>query len=156
HAKDKLSFTMPEFHVGPGVTVSITSSMDQLDLVKLKGLFEIIAKEKRIVFGVLPPERLLYIVENAESPNIKGQALEELAAQLFATVDGFFVNERVRTATEEIDITITNNSDDPRLKREGALIIAECKNWSGKCGKNEFVILREKVENRNKRCTIGY
>jgi hypothetical protein len=30
------------------------------------------------------------------------------------------------------------------------------KNWSGKCGKNEFVIFREKVENRNRRCSLGF
>ena len=34
--------------------------------------------------------------------------------------------------------------------------MAECKNWSGKCGKDEFVIFREKLENRNRRCTLGF
>lgn len=55
---------------------------------------------------------------------------------------------RVRTETEEIDISTLNSSDDPRLLREGALVLAECKNWSGRCGKNEFVVFRAKLENR--------
>ena len=44
---------------------------------------------------------------------------------------------------------------DPRFRRESAIVLAECKNWSGKCGKDEFVIFKEKLENRSKRCTLG-
>ena len=44
----------------------------------------------------------------------------------------------------------------PRLRREGAVILAECKNWSGKCGKNEFVVFRSKLENRSQRTTLGF
>lgn len=63
---------------------------------------------------------------------------------------------RIRTATEEIDISILNDSQDARLRREGALILVECKNWSGQCGKNEFVLFHSKLENRNRRCTLGF
>jgi hypothetical protein len=66
------------------------------------------------------------------------------------------VTGRLRTATEEIDISIVNGSVEPRLRRESAVILAECKNWSGKCGKDEFVILRAKVENRSRRCSLGF
>ena len=45
---------------------------------------------------------------------------------------------------------------EPRLRREGALILAECKNWTGKCGKNEFVVFLAKLENRSQRCTLGF
>ena len=69
---------------------------------------------------------------------------------------GFSINGRIRTATEEIDISVLNDSPDPRLRRESAVVLAECKNWTGKCGKNEFVIFREKLENRNRRCTLGF
>ena len=40
--------------------------------------------------------------------------------------------------------------------REGALILAECKNWTSKCGKNEFVVFCAKLENRSRRCTLGF
>jgi len=36
------------------------------------------------------------------------------------------------------------------------LILVECKNWSSKCGKNEFVVFRSKMENRGERCSLGF
>lgn len=35
------------------------------------------------------------------------------------------------------------------------MILAECKNWTGKCNKNEFVVFLAKLENRSRRCTLG-
>ena len=29
-------------------------------------------------------------------------------------------------------------------------------NWSGKCGKNEFLVLNAKAANRGQRCTIAF
>jgi hypothetical protein len=75
---------------------------------------------------------------------------------LFEGVSGFSVTGRVRTETEEIDISIRNGSTEAPFNREEALIIAECKNWSGKCGKDEFVLFREKIENRSQRCSLGF
>jgi len=99
---------------------------------------------------------LVDAVEKAASADDKGRTLEELSSRLFASVAGFTVTGRVRTETEEIDITVLNDSTEARLRREGALILAECKNWSGKCGKNEFVLFHQKVENRSRRCTLGF
>jgi hypothetical protein len=62
----------------------------------------------------------------------------------------------IRTETEEIDISVVNDSAEPRLRGEGALILAECKNWTRKCGKNEFVVFHAKLENRSQRCTLGF
>ena len=91
---------------------------------------------------------LVDAVEKSASADDKGRTLEELSSRLFASVPGFAVTGRVRTETEEIDITVLNDSTEARLRREGALILAECKNWTGKCGKNEFVLFHQKVENR--------
>jgi hypothetical protein len=101
-------------------------------------------------------DQLVDSVEKAKSTDDKGRSLEELCSRLFETVPGFAITGRLRTATEEIDVSILNDSNEPRLRRESALLLAECKNWSGKCGKDEFVIFREKVENRNRRCSIGF
>jgi hypothetical protein len=101
-------------------------------------------------------DALVDSVENAASADDKGRTLEELCSRLFASVPGFAVTGRVRTETEEIDISVVNDSTEPRLRREGALILAECKNWSGKCGKNEFVVFLAKLENRSQRCTLGF
>ena len=99
---------------------------------------------------------LVNIVETAKTSDDKGRSLEELIARLLASIPGFTVTGRIRTETEEIDISVLNGSADPRFAREGAVILVECKNWSAKCGKNEFVVFKEKIENRKGRCTLGF
>jgi hypothetical protein len=101
-------------------------------------------------------DRLVDDVETARSADDKGRALEELCSRLFASVPGFSVTGRVKTQTEEIDISVVNGSTDPRLSREESLILAECKNWTGKCGKDEFVLFKEKIENRIQRSSPGF
>lgn len=95
-------------------------------------------------------------VDAATSSDEKGRSLEELCARLFHSVPGFSVTQRIRTATEEIDIAIRNDSSETPFNREEALILAECKNWSGKCGKDEFVLFLQKIENRSQRCSLGF
>jgi hypothetical protein len=101
-------------------------------------------------------DALVQAVDTGITTDDKGRSLEELCSRLFESVGGLTVTNRIRTATEEIDISILNDSDDPRLRRESALLLAECKNWMGKCGKDEFVIFREKIGNRNQRCRLGF
>lgn len=107
-------------------------------------------------WGKTSLEQLVIAVDTGKSTDEKGRALEELMCKLFETIPGFKVAERVRTATEEIDILTLNDSADPRLRRESAILLAECKNWTSKCGKDEVVIFREKIENRNRRCSLGF
>ena len=107
-------------------------------------------------WGSKPLDVLVESVATAKDSDAKGRSLEELCSRLFEAIPGLKVTGRIRTATEEIDISILNDSDDPRLRREAAIMLAECKNWSTKCGKNEFVIFREKMENRNRRCSLGF
>ncbi|MEO8614401.1 MAG: hypothetical protein ABI600_04615 [Luteolibacter sp.] len=99
---------------------------------------------------------LLGAVENAATARDKGESLEHLVAALFGSIPGFEVKERVRTESEEIDLWISNTSEVRPFSDESGIILAECKNWSGKCGKNEFVILQQKVANRSGRCEIGF
>ena len=101
-------------------------------------------------------DALVDAVERVANHDERGRSLEELIGRLFQSVPGFTVTGRVRTSTEEIDISILNDSSDPRLRRESALLLAECKNWSDRYGKNEFVLFKEKIENRSKRCTMGF
>ncbi len=120
------------------------------------GIFAAEIAQKVSGWGSSSSEELVTTVESAKTTDEKGRSLEELIARLFGTIPGFTVSGRVRTETEEIDISILNNSSDPRFMREEALILVECKNWMSKCGKNEFVILKEKMENRKGRCSIGF
>lgn len=95
-------------------------------------------------------------VEKASSTDQRGRSLEELVVRLFESVPGFTVTSRIRTATEEIDISVLNDNLDPRFRRESAILLVECKNWSGKCGKNEFVLFKQKIGNRSGRCSLGF
>ena len=125
----------------------VTSSVDALlskEAQKLSG------------WGALPLQGLIDQVEVQTTNDAKGRVLEELACRLFETVPGFQVTGRVRTATEEIDIRMVNNSDDAIWKKEGPIILAECKNWSSKVGKDEFVLFKEKLNNRRQRCSCGF
>ena len=107
-------------------------------------------------WGEEPLDALIDAVTTASSTDEKGKSLEELVARLFEQVDGLSSIGRLRTQTEEIDITVLNNSEDPRLKRETAMLLVECKNWSSKCGKDELVLFRQKLENRSARCGLGF
>lgn len=86
----------------------------------------------------------------------KGRTLEELTSRLFNSVPGFAATGHVVTETEEIDIRIQNGSDDPHWRDESYLLLAECKNWSSTCGKNEFVLFKNKLRNRVGRVSCGF
>jgi len=107
-------------------------------------------------WGSEPLDALVEQVDSASTNDNKGRSLEELASRLFEQIPGFSVTGRIRTATEEVDISILNDSAEPRLRRESALLLVECKNWNSKCGKDEFVIFRGKLENRNRRSSLGF
>jgi Holliday junction resolvase-like predicted endonuclease len=100
--------------------------------------------------------QLIDLVKSAQSADQKGRALEELVSELLSSVPGFVVTSRTRTSTEEIDLVVSNRSTDKHLAAEGPFVLVECKNWTGKCGKNEYVLLRNKLENRKGRCKLGF
>ena len=64
-------------------------------------------------------DALLEQVQTAKTSDERGRSLEELCSRLFAGVVGFSVSGRLLTATEEIDISIVNDSQEPRFRREG-------------------------------------
>ena len=113
------------------------------------------AAERLSGWGSLSLDDLLDQIEVQTTTDSKGRVLEELLCRLLETVPGFKVGGRARTETEEIDIRVLNRSEDPIWKREGALILAECKNWSSRCGKDEFVLFEKKLQNRHLRCSCG-
>jgi hypothetical protein len=114
------------------------------------------AAQKLSSWGDLDVHQLLDQIDRPAAPDVKGRVLEELVCTLLETVPGFQVRSRIRTQTEEIDITVLNASEDAVWRREGALLLAECKNWSSKCGKNELVLFQEKMRNRHARCSCGF
>jgi len=61
-------------------------------------------------WGAESLDALVDRVSQAKSNDEKGRSLEELCSRLFEGVSGFSVTGRVRTETEEIDISIRNGS----------------------------------------------
>lgn len=90
----------------------------------------------------------------------KGKALEKIVAILMESIFGVGkITTRRRTKTEEIDIVIRNELNDEFWKKQGSIVLVECKNWTketGKIGKNEIVLFRDKIANRYGRCKLGF
>ena len=120
------------------------------EILQLENIFVSAVKNKDL-------KQLLEATDKSNTADEKGRTLEELVAGLFDSIAGFTIEQRrVKTETEEIDLYIVNGSSDPKLQREEAIILAECKNWTSKCGKNEFVEFKSKMENRKGRCSLGF
>lgn len=100
---------------------------------------------------------LLLAVERSDETSVKGKALEALVAAAMQKVPGFYVSERnLRTATEEIDLLVINGNEGPLFRKEGPLILVECKNWSRRTPRVEVSALEGKIRNRRGRCTVAY
>ena len=100
---------------------------------------------------------LLRACDLARTADEKGRALEQLVAELFNTVPGLkVVQSRVQTETEEIDLVISHGGNAREFKDEAEFILVECKKWSAKCGKDEFVLFEKKIRNRKGRSSLGF
>jgi len=89
--------------------------------------------------------------------NRKGALLEEVVALVFKTLPGFaHVDTRRRSETEEIDILVRNESEDPLWAKEGTYFLVECKNWSSRVGAPELREFRTKLEQRFGRARLGF
>jgi hypothetical protein len=106
-------------------------------------------------WGTEPLDELVDQMRNGSAFEM-GLRLEELVSRLFAQVPGFRPSGRVLTQTEEIDLRIGNESDDPVWRRESALLLGECKNWTSSCGRPEFSILKDKLRGRVGRVSCGF
>jgi hypothetical protein len=133
------------------VTPKTSGPMELCNVGQIRTSLSKLQSEGQMALAPLAPATLITLVEKATESALKGRALEELVSKLFSTISGLKVETRTKTATEEIDISIFNDTTDGFLAKEGAVILAECKNWSGKCGRDEFSLLEKKAENRRER-----
>lgn len=100
---------------------------------------------------------LLARVDSATTATEKGSALEELVAAAVQQIPDFTILERnCNTATEEIDISVLNGSNDPLFSKGGSLVLVECKNWATHVPRSEVSSLETKIRNRRQRCTLSY
>lgn len=111
--------------------------------------------------SVLREELIQYLwnrVQYGESQT-RGRDLEGLLKLIFESVDGFEdVETNIRTGTgEEIDIEFENNRRDAFWREQGALIQAECKNWSGrKVGPEQYNHFHAKLARTTGRIRLGF
>lgn len=154
-AGDGPPFRVPQITMGQ-VTASTSGPMNLCDIGQIRAAMSDLQRGGELALAPLIPTTLLSLVERATTADLKGRSLEELVCKLFLTIPGLRVMSRLKTATEEIDIGIFNDAAAGFLAAEQAVIIAECKNWSGSCGRGEFSLLEKKAENRRERCSLGF
>ncbi len=87
----------------------------------------------------------------------KGKLLEELVKLLFRATPGFGrVTTRLDNSIEEIDVKVDNQAVAPPWKDEGTYLLAECKNWSSRCGTGELRSFRGKFTAKYERVRTGF
>jgi hypothetical protein len=138
------------------VTVKTSGPMELCNVEQIRVALSKLQSEGQMALTPLTPATLVALVERATTSDLKGRALEELVSKLFLTIPGLTVIKRVKTTTEEIDIFIFKENAPGFLASEEAVILAECKNWSGKCGRGEFSQLEMKAQNRKERCSLNF
>jgi ActR/RegA family two-component response regulator len=90
--------------------------------------------------------------------NRKGILLEELVRLLFRATPGFErVETRLTNEVEEIDIVVENRSVDPVWTKDGSIyVLGECKNWSSRCGPQEYSSFLRKLTTKFGRASTGF
>ena len=151
-------------------TIGLSSSLSFFDAIdKIRGVFDSInyaLEEVMNSLRVLVERRYIDREQKIQEKwkealtitdsNKKGKALEELLVLIFSTVEGFIPSHRIRTETEEIDVSIRNESKDSFWSKFTPFILTECKNWSTNCGKDEVVTFRDKLINRFGLSRLGF
>lgn len=86
----------------------------------------------------------------------KGDLLEELATNIFASQQGFKVKKNVKRAGEEIDLVIINKVTDPFwASLQTPLIIVECKNQTRRVEPKDVRNFEVKIVDRRGLCKLG-
>jgi CheY-like chemotaxis protein len=136
-------------------------AFDALLRSKVRNAIEV-TRERRI--AALTRERTLEILRASwttalgeRDRNRKGVLLEQVVALLFRSTPGFErVETRLDNAIEEIDVVVENRVEQGPLKVVGgAYLLAECKNWSSKCGAPEFRSFHEKLTTKYGHARVG-
>ena len=92
------------------------------------------SKDNNIKFDLNIFKQKLKLLESDNSYQ-KGVSLEEVASYFIDNIEGLKITgNRIKTGTEEIDLSTINISLDKDLWEMGAYILIECKNWHEKVG----------------------
>lgn len=87
----------------------------------------------------------------------KGKMFEEFVVGLFRQMGFVHIGTRVKDeASNEIDIIVRNDIDDPFFGKYGRYIFVECKNKpENGFSKNDFIVFHKKVSSSNGDCNLG-
>ena len=96
-------------------------------------------------------ESFIYTGTNSPNTNEQGQALEDLICSLFGIIPSITITHRNTLNifnSEEIDVALWNDREDPVFAFLPNIILVECKNWSNRVGSNEVNWFDSKLRNR--------
>lgn len=93
-------------------------------------------------------ENMYAEAKNETDTYIKGKMFENFVVVLFRQMGFKYIETRVRdAASNEIDLVVRNDIEDPFFSKFGRYIFAECKNKNGVgFNKNDLIVFRKKVE----------
>lgn len=101
--------------------------------------------------------KLWHAVTTETHKQKKGRALEDLLCLLFRSIPGLEdIQQNNRSQGEEIDLVVTNRSNDPFWKKESTIFLVECKNWMTPVDPTEIDRFFEKMRRRYGRCKLGF
>jgi DNA-binding NarL/FixJ family response regulator len=136
-------------------------TLETLLKVKVRNAIEAI-RERRIA-AMLNGKRDANIRElwdatkREKDKNRKGALLEDLLAFIFKSIRGFEQTTTNRkSADEEIDLVVRNESADPFWTKQGGYLLGECKNWSSTVDRSEFDAFRAKIQRRRGQSHLGF
>jgi Restriction endonuclease len=87
------------------------------------------------MFNLTQLGSLISLVDTATTNQDKGARFETLAIYLFEHLEGVEITDHdIRMASEEIDLVLWNAQREEVLRPWEAVILVECKNWSGAVG----------------------
>lgn len=129
--------------------------------VKVRAAVDL-ARERRLA-GLDTADREAMLVQlfqdlaTETAPRAKGAVLEELMLLLFMSTPGFHkVIVNARSANEEFDLAVANQSEDPLWRRESNLWLVECKNWSRVTERRELDAFSSKMRRHGPQCRLGF
>jgi ActR/RegA family two-component response regulator len=150
------------FHLGVYDYLVKNGAFEALLRAKVRNAVEV-TSERRL--ASLSSESVVYElretwerVRSETDRNRKGVLLEALVRLLFRATPGFErVETRVLNELEEIDLVVENRSQDPIWVKDGSpYVLGECKNWSSKCGPQEYSSFHRKLTTKYGRATTGF
>ncbi|MGB3717320.1 MAG: restriction endonuclease [Candidatus Promineifilaceae bacterium] len=95
-------------------------------------------------------------IEEILTAKEKGDFLEDLVGRLFNEEEGFVVDSKVKSSSDEIDLVVVNKVNDPFwISLHTPFILIECRNWKDKTEPKHIRDFEGKILDRKHYCKLG-